>query len=336
MSARKPDPRPALHAYRVSAGGSEAIDWETGRGLAASLQGLGPGGWVWLHIDRSDADVRRWLSEEAGLGEEVVDAMVSDDTRPRAAELDGGVLLILRGLNRDADSVRQDPVSLRVFVDARRVISMRLRPFSATYELDRRLSAGAAPDTTGAFLVELIETTLDQIEARLDDVGDRFDKLEEMSLLEPSGRLRGRRGELNALTRGAIVLRRYLRPQREALARLAALSPDWLPASELPALREAADQTARIVEDLDELRERAALIGDEMSARLNDRMNRTLVTLAAVSMMFLPLTVVTGLFGANLAGIPFKDEVWSFGALSGSLVLLAGVTWAAVRRLDRG
>ncbi len=329
------DPSPAIHAYRVSAGRAAALDFAAAQTLAADPSRLPEGDWVWLHLDRSADVARAWLEDAAGFSEDVVDALVSDDTRPRAAELDGGLVLILRGLDRDAAGVADTPVSVRLFADARRVVSLRLRPFSPTYALDRRLAAGDGPETTGGFLADLIETTLDEIENRLDAIGARFDRLEEIALSAPSGRLRHRRGELNALKRAAIVLRRYLKPQQEALARLAALAPPWIPEDELPGLRERADQTGRVVDDLEELRERGTLIRDEMQARLNDRMNRTMVTLAAVSTVFLPMTMLTGLFGVNLAGIPFAEAPWSFAALVGLLVGVAALTTLLVRIVNR-
>lgn len=326
---------PAIHAYAFEAGRPRAAAWAEARAMASAPSPWAPGAWVWTHLDRGDAAARDWLAREAGLGADARDALTRDDTRPRAAALDGGVLLVLRGLNRDAARPFQEPVSVRLFVDAHRVISLRLRPFSATYEIDRRLADGARFETPGDFVGALIETTLGQIEDLLDTVDERFDKLEELALAEPSGRLRVRRRELNELTRGAIVFRRHLRPQSDAFAGLADLAPDWLTRAESQGLREAASQTARIVEDLEEMRERAGLIGDEMQARLNDRMNRTLVTLAIVSTVFLPMTVLTGLFGVNLAGIPYADQDWAFSALVGALLAAGGAMGFVVARLNR-
>lgn len=332
----RPNPAPALHLYRVDDGRATPLDWATAHGLAADPAALPETSWVWLHLDRSSDEARNWLETRAGFSEDAVWALTSDDTRPRAAELDGGLVVILRGLSRDATRLHDNPVSVRLFIDAKRVISLRLRPFAPTYDLDAALATGAGPETTGGLLADLVETTLEQIEAQLDGLGKRFDQLEELALAAPDGRLRRQRTELNGLKRAVIVLRRFLKPQEEALTRLAALAPAWLPVDELPGLREASDQTKRIVEDLDELRDRGLLIGDEMQARLNDRMNRTLVTLAVVSTVFLPLTMLTGLFGVNLAGIPFAEAAWAFPALVGGLGVVAALTTLLVLRFNRG
>jgi len=77
-------------------------------------------------------------------------------------------------------------------------------------------------------------------------------------------------------------------------------------------LRETADTITRYVEDLDALRERAAVTHEELTTRLADRMNRTMSVLSLVAAVFLPLSFVTGLLGINVGGIRADDRgaVW--------------------------
>lgn len=324
----------AVRIFQVKAGAAEEIDWDALRAL--DEDGLAQDdAWIWVHIDRSDRIGRRWLEEEAGLTRAAYEAMTFDDTRPRAAQLAGGLLLVLRGPNREAESETDDLVSIRLFITRRRVISVRLRPFAPTFELAQRYAEGAGPATPAAFLDQLIDIGLETLEHELDRLGARIDEMEELALAEPSSALKERRAELNTIKRAVVARRRYLRPQQDALARLAVLSLPWLDPEMKPQIAEAADQTGRLADDLDELRERATLIADEMHARMADRLNRTMVTLAVVSTVFLPLTVLTGLLGVNLAGIPFAGSPYAF---FGFLSMLAGVallTAALVRRLLR-
>ncbi|MCB2043165.1 MAG: hypothetical protein KDH48_21580, partial [Rhodoferax sp.] len=59
------------------------------------------------------------------------------------------------------------------------------------------------------------------------------------------------RSRLSALRRQAISLRRYLAPQREAMARILGESVAWLDQHHKAQLREISDRTMRYVEDLD-------------------------------------------------------------------------------------
>lgn len=332
--AAPPKMNGAAHMFRIDASGAAtALDWPVLR--KALKEPREDGEWIWLHLDRSDAEARRWLETESGLSQEVLEAMLNDDTQPRADELDGGLLVLLRGRNRDASDRIADLVSTRIFMSRGLVISVRLRPFAPSWRLAETYLAGRGPATPTAFLDRMIEIGLIMLEEGLDWIGAEIDQLEEAALTGPDDEMRKRRARLNALKRAVIERRRYLRPQSNAIARLATLNADCLDPAYRSSIAEAANQTGRIVEDLEGLRERATIVADEMQARMTDRLNRTLLTLAVVSTVFLPLTVMTSLMGVNLAGIPFAERPWAFIAFVFSLAVVALASIIVVRKITQ-
>jgi len=62
------------------------------------------------------------------------------------------------------------------------------------------------------------------------------------------------RGELAAVRRRAIMLRRYMFPQRDALSTLAIEDLEWLTERDRRRLREATDRITRLAEELDAIR----------------------------------------------------------------------------------
>lgn len=322
-------------AYRISPAGAERLSWTAATAAPASPPAEPPGVWTWLHFARADAAACAWIRDGARLSDDLQDALIEEDTQPRSAELDDGVLLILRGPNKEARSETDELVSLRIFATESRVITVRVKPFAPIYALAERVERGRGPKDPGAFLDQLVETTLERLEARLDRLGLRVDAMEELALAAPAGELHRRRAELNDLKRAIIIQRRYLQPQREALSHLAAMEPSWLHPRELPSLREAAAQAGRMLGDFDNLRDRLTLIGEEMHARMAERMNRAMLTLAVVSTVFMPLTFLTGMLGVNLAGIPFAGQPWAFGALTALLIAVAAATVLVLMRINR-
>jgi zinc transporter len=80
------------------------------------------------------------------------------------------------------------------------------------------------------------------------------------------------------------------------------------------------------------VRARAAVVSDEAGLRVAEQTNRLLLRLSAVSMVFLPLTFLTGLVGANLDGIPFAEEGWSFPIFAVACIALgAAMVWGLHR-----
>ena len=155
----------------------------------------------------------------------------------------------------------------------------------------------------------------------LGGLGDTLDALEEDVISDESHEIRPK---LARVRREAISLRRYLAPQRDVLARLQSERVEWLTDVDRIRMREAADRMTRYVEDLDAIRDRAAVTQDELNSRLSERMNKTMYVLSLVAAVFLPLGLLTGLLGINVGGIPWADDPTGFVVVTVLLLLVAG------------
>jgi len=98
-------------------------------------------------------------------------------------------------------------------------------------------------------------------------------------------------------------------------------------------LSEIADRITRYVEDLDSARERAAMIQDELSTRLDEKMNRNMYVLSVIAGIFLPLSLITGLLGINGAGIPGEKWPWAFTVVIVGLIFAGVIEYLLFRRV---
>ena len=62
-------------------------------------------------------------------------------------------------------------------------------------------------------------------------------------------------------------------------------------------------------------------------------MNKTMLVLTAVTVIFMPLTVISGILGMNVAGIPFANEPWAFWGVAGFLTLIGIGLFIVMRRV---
>lgn len=289
-------------------------------------------GWRLVALGGDSLHARGWLLQGSGLSATAVRALLDEDTRPRCTEMEDGVLLILRGIEGRSRSGPIGMVSIRLFATADRLLVVqrkRLEPFEARVAaLDR----GEATASVGHFLGGLIAALRHEVEPVLDRLETAVDTFELAALEREQPPGMHERHRLNETRRGAVLLRRYLAPQAEAVRRLSALREPWV---DDPMLREAlaedADHFRRAAEDLDVLRGRAVIITEETALRVAEETNQRLLTLSVVSLIFLPLTFLTGLLGVNLGGIPFADAPWAFDAFAVTTVL-AGLGLAAFLR----
>jgi zinc transporter len=107
----------------------------------------------------------------------------------------------------------------------------------------------------------------------------------------------------------------------------------WLRDDDRLHIAAAADRAARMAEELEAIRERAALIHETLTDLRAELIDQRSLLIAVAAMVFLPLTFITGLFGMNVEGIPYSHHPWSFWTITGfSIVVGAGVTAYFVRR----
>lgn len=289
-------------------GGGRDIGWQD---LGKNAVFDGP---VWVHLDRNGEKTETWLRRESGLKPLQVDALLAGETRPRVAFMDDGILMTLRGVNLNPGADPEDMVSLRIWVDGHRIITVRLRRLMAVNDVREKIAEGNGPANTSDVLKMLAVGLIHRMNPVIEDMNDDIDLLEDDMVedTEADAHPAKIRHRLKVLRRVAISLRRYLAPQREALSRVHTETVVWMSHDDSLSFRESADQMARIVEDLDAMRERAAVIQDELTNRAAERMNRNMYTLSVVAALMLPLGVITGMLGMNVGGIPLAENTNGF------------------------
>ncbi|NKB60401.1 MAG: zinc transporter ZntB [Alphaproteobacteria bacterium] len=285
---------------------------------------------VWIQLNMLEFAAKIWLREESRFPEVVVEALLADETRPRCMMLGDSLLLNLRGVNMNPGADPADMVSIRIWANDRIIVSTQRRRLRAVNDVEKHLHDGTGPKNGAELLDDLSDSLSERMSHVVSNISDQVDQLEEMILDENEHETRTR---LRALRREVIGLRRYIAPQREAMAALAAEDISWIPPRERQHIRSSADRLTLFVEDIDMVRERAAIIQDELSSNLSERMNKNMYVLSIVAGIFLPLTLITGLLGINVAGIPAADWPWAFAAVTGLLVLFGVAELFLLRRL---
>lgn len=302
----------------------------------AAASGLRPDdkGFTWLHMRRDDPGTAGRLAA-LGLDPAVLEGLTAEETRPRCTVHGEGVLLILRGVNLTPGAEPEDMISVRLWLEGPRIIGIWLRPLHAVGDLLDAIGRGMAPASPGEFVSKLVLRVTDRAEPAVAALNEAVDDLEE-SLLEPASatsRPAMSRTVLSDIRRRAILLRRYMIPQRDALTTLEIEDLAWLHDRDRSRIREAAERVTRLGEDLDAIRDRAQVIHDQLSEERADRMNQRMLVLSIAAAIFLPLGLITGLLGINVAGIPGAEEPLAFWVVVLALVALGAALYAWFRWL---
>ena len=318
---------------RLSEQEFDTLSAQNGLRFACLLDGSGGGqigGWadvtdwvesgpmLWAHMDRSSERVHTWLRENSGIPADAVSALLAEETRPRVFDTDGGTVAILRGVNTNPGADPEDMVAVRMWCDGKRLITLRYHKLVSPEDVLRRIlvhqdGPKSIPQTFDHLICRLNERmapTISAIEEQVDDLEAALD----ISMATTQ------RQDLTQLRQNAVLLRRYIAPQREALNMLLVRPPEWLDEQSHAHFRDTADRLQRYLEELDATRERALVLKDDLTNQLAESSNKTLYVLAIISAIFLPLGFLTGLMGINIGGMPGVDHPYAFWVFCGVMV----------------
>ncbi|MEG6509906.1 zinc transporter ZntB [Methyloligella sp. 2.7D] len=306
-------------------GGARRIGWTELNGDAP------PDAPLWIHFDRGAEGAISWLSEDAGLSETTAKALLEEETRPRVFSSGDGLIAILRGINLNTGAEPDDMLALRACVTRDRLITVRYRPMMTPRDmLSELIDKRIGPATIPSLFVRLTERLTERMNSEVVQLDEALDEVEAQLDTGDTSELRGK---LSNTRQAAVSLRRYIGPQREALARIHIEQPAWLDRELAIQLRESADKLQRYVEDLDAARDRAMVIRDELSNRLAEAMNQRMYVLSMIAGIFLPLGFITGLLGVNVGGMPGVENSLGFWLTCAGLVLLLALEVYLFRRL---
>lgn len=273
----------------------------------------------WIHIDYGHSSANDFLNS-LGLPDRIVNSLVQPDTRPRTVISKTGTLVFIRGINLNPGANPEDMVSLRMWIEEGRLITVRQRPLLSLQDIRSELLSGDGPIS----IPDLVISIIGRIANRISDyVNGIEDQLEGLEISTQAQHEQGARSRISAIRREIAGVRRYLAPQRDALDALYTHSITSMPGGYPYRLREQMDRMTRYLEDLDLVRERTLVLQEELMNIAMEQQNSRMYALSIVALIFLPITFVTGIFGMNVAGLPGIENPDAFFMVTGVMAAIS-------------
>ncbi|WP_340681034.1 CorA family divalent cation transporter [Paraglaciecola sp.] len=288
----------------------------------ADIKAYQGSGYTWVHMQSDEIDSALTL-QKLGLAQARIESLCALETRPKAQDYADGMLIYLRGINRNPEADPEDMVSLRLWLRENQIISLRRkdRRLLSVLDVKENIDNGEYPPSPIDLLVNIVNCITDRISETVDDLDDELTEFESRDVPQHESRER-----LMLARRQAAALRRYLAPQRDALEAITRVSKH-ITDNQVHDIRMDYDRMTRYVEDLDLAKERAMVLQDELRNRIAEQQGMRMYVLSLVTAIFLPLSFLTGIFGMNVAGLPGTESPEAFTILACSMVVIAiGIT----------
>jgi magnesium transporter len=99
----------------------------------------------------------------------------------------------------------------------------------------------------------------------------------------------------------------------------------------IPYLRDIYDHTVSFIESLESIRDTLAGMMDIYMASVSQRVNLELRALTVVAMLFMPATLIAGIFGMNFIHMPWIEEQngfwWALAIMAGIALMMILIFW---------
>ena len=252
---------------------------------------------------------------------------VEDATKPaqypKVEAYDGYLYVILHAIDYAAHKQRFATHDIDFFLGRNYLVTVHDGHATAITDLREHVTRNAALMSEGPVvlfhrivdgMVDAYRPEVEKLEARLDAV--------EQAVFEAPERTLSRR--ILDAKRDVAWLRRIVQPQRDVIARLARREFVDISSEMSFRFRDVYDHLARIADDALIFQDRLTGILDAHLSNISNQLNEVMKLLAVVATIFMPLTLVAGVWGMNVAipRFPGGDalQVWWISGVSAAIV----------------
>ncbi len=180
---------------------------------------------------------------------------------------------------------------------------------------------------SGYLLYHVLDDLFDYCFPILDKIGHKLDSLEDALFEE---RAEDVVRDISNVKQEIISYRKIIKPERSTLRLLERRVERFLPEELELYFDDIVDAAERIWDLLDNFKEVVEALEDTNESVISHRQNRVLLVLTVVSVILLPLTLITGLFGMNVR-FPGFETAQAFWIICGAMLAIAAGLIAFVR-----
>lgn len=272
----------------------------------------------WQHLERHEDNIQ--AVQKTGIGENDAINLFDETTRPNFYKSSRqSFLLFLRAINLNPQSEPEDMVSLRFWFDGNKLITVMNRQIQAVgYVKESIANNKIKVSSSKEIFTELIHQILIRIERHVQKLSDGIEILEEKVESEQSLQ----QSEIYELKRATSRLWRYMHPQLDTLKKLSLTDIEWMDLEFRHQIKDFVDTMSYLNEELTLIKERCDILNNEITGALNSKVSRNLYIISVITVIFLPLTFITGLLGINVGGIPAANSENGFAFVSAIVLAL--------------
>jgi len=281
----------------------------------------------WLNIEQPTAAETAWLAQHFEFHELDLEDVLSTRQRPKIDEYDEYLFIVLHVPHFNKVRGRLDAAELNVFIGNGFVVTLpnvRLKPIGRLFsqlETNQERREQYFAKGSGYVLYEILSELFDYCFPILDKIGFKLDRLAEAIFTE-------RRSEevvrdISDVKQEIVAFRKVIKPERSTLRLLERSRTLYLTEDLEVYFDDIVDKAERIWDQLDNYKEVVEALETTNESVIAHKQNDILRVLTIFSVVLLPLTLMSGIYGMNFQHIPFSADYHGFVTMVGIMLGLA-------------
>jgi magnesium transporter len=303
------DPGSPKPLIRVMAYGPDRVIEKDINDVQSIQEYLGKWPVTWVRVSGlGDLAVITKLGELFNIHRLALEDVLNVHQRPKVEQYKNHCFVVLRAVRRDEAFVSEQ---VSIFLGKNFVISFQERPDRCFDPVVDRVREGKGRSRTAGpdhLTYALVDAVIDGYFPVLERYGEMLESLEDALVSQTSGQFFER---IHEMRHDLLALRRAAWPLRETLNILYREPIPLIDDEERVYIRDCYDHAVQIIDLLENYRDLTSGLMEVYLSSISNRTNEIVKVLTIISAIFLPPTLIAGIYGMNFIHIP--ELKWQLG-----------------------
>jgi len=304
---------------------------------------------VWIDVDAANPEELSGLQAQFGLHRVAVESALAEQQRAKITLYDDMIYLEFYGLRLADDDVQADDIG--IFVGEKFIITIRrnnlpsLEPIQNRWKDEQELVKGIAPrnnhtpgdgvrqarkpPSSAMLLYPILDELVDGYFPVVEWLGDEVEKLEDVVIASNST---SPNLDVQHMRTRLLRLRRLMSPEQEVLNSLLRRDVPIIDETVIPYFAEVYDHILRIHDWMESYRDQLSTIDDLQLSLQSNKLNETVRTLTARSIILMGSTLIAGIYGMNFVHMPELGWLLGYPFALGLMLAVGSGLFVTFRR----
>ncbi|GIP57112.1 magnesium/cobalt transporter CorA [Paenibacillus sp. FSL W8-0186] len=283
-------------------------------------------GFYWIDADGEDLQILQPLFSLHDLA--VEDCLTEEEQRPKIETYDNHYFIVVNSIRFDDEEIFLR--ALNIFLGRHYIITVTNQKINELRAVKPILweQEVSEPDR---FLYLLIDLVVDNYFTVSDRIEVKIEKLEEDILMHTK---RSHLSEIIGLRSEILWLKKMLGPQKEVINILNKKDLRLIDDQLQKYFRDIYENAVKISENFETFRELMGNLREAYQSSIANRANEIMRVFTAITTIFIPLTLITGIYGMNFDNMPELHWKYSYYVVIGIMIVLGAGMYYLFRKRD--